>query len=94
MAHQAKAKQFEKAREFVSRVIDTFGLTGQRCIFTPGNHDLSWDKEVYQWQPARRVKIDELPDRSYREEGQGYLIRDEEQYARRFRNYSDSCIIR
>ena len=89
-AHQATPAQFDKAHDFVSGVIKAFGLTAQRCILVPGNHDLSWDEEVYQWKPERRVDVDGLAEGTYRQQGDDFLIRTDEDYPRRFSNYSDS----
>ncbi len=90
VAHQATPEQFDKAHDFISGVIKAFGLTAQRCILVPGNHDLSWNEEVYQWKPKRRVDVDGLAEGTFRQQGDGYLIRKDEDYSRRFANYSDS----
>ena len=89
-AHQATPAQFDKAHDFVSGVIKAFGLTAQRCILVPGNHDLSWDEEVYQWKPKRRVDVGGLAEGTYHQQGHGYLIRKDKDYPQRFSNYSDS----
>ena len=89
-ANQATPEQFDKAHDFISGVIKAFGLTAQRCILVPGNHDLSWDEDVYQWKQDRRVDLDGLAKGTYRQQGDVYLIRKDEDYPRRFANYSDS----
>ena len=88
--HQATAAQFEKARQFISFIIEEFEITGRRCIISPGNHDLSWDEDVYRWLPVRRVKVQQLPKDNLRQEGNGYLVRMDHNYSRRFQNFSDS----
>ena len=90
ISNRATPREFEKAQQFISGLIEAFHLSAQRCILVPGNHDLSWDEEVYNWKPKRLVNQSELKDGYYREEGTGYLIRDDSRYPDRFRNYSQS----
>lgn len=85
---EATPKEFEVARQFVSGLIDEFGLTAERCIIVPGNHDLSWDETVYNWKPKRIVDIEKVPNTHYCLQGDGYLIRDEKYYPNRFENFS------
>ena len=55
LTKRASPQEFEKAREFVSSLIERFGLTSERCILVPGNHDLDWDTEVYTRKKKRQV---------------------------------------
>jgi len=89
ITHQASPQEFEKARQFVSALIEQFGLTAERCILVPGNHDLDWNTEVYDWRKKRLVEKSTLVTGRYREEGEGYLIRNEAKYPERFKNFSD-----
>jgi WD40 repeat protein/predicted phosphodiesterase len=84
----AAPQEFEKAREFVSALIDQFGLTAERCIIVPGNHDLDWDTEVYTRKKKRQVDTSTLVAGTYKEDGDGYYIRDEAKYPERFKNFS------
>jgi small GTP-binding protein len=88
ITNRAAPREFEVAQQFTSGVIKAFGLNAQRCIVVPGNHDLSWDEEVYNWQPRRRVDAARLKAGTFREAGDGYLLRDEKLYPNRFRNFS------
>lgn len=85
----AQPKEFERAQNFISGIISAFELSVQRCVFVPGNHDLSWEEEVYHWKSRRRVNVDDLEPDQYKREGAGYLIRNEDQYPNRFRNFSE-----
>jgi small GTP-binding protein len=85
---RANPNEFELARQFVSGLIEEFELTAERCIIVPGNHDLSWDEDVYNWKPGRKVKIEELSADQYLEQGDGYLILDEKRYPNRLINFS------
>jgi small GTP-binding protein len=88
MSHRALPEELEAAHQFTSGLIETFGLTAQRCIFVPGNHDLSWDEEVYRWQPRRQTDSRKLKPESFVAQGDILLVRDEERYPSRFRNFS------
>ncbi len=88
ITNRAAPQEFEKAREFVSALIQEFGLTAERCILVPGNHDLDWATEVYRWVNKRDAHVSKLAPESFLEAGPGYLIRDDTRYAERFKNFS------
>ncbi len=88
LTNRAAPEEFEAAFEFVSGLISRFELTAERCIIVPGNHDLSWDEDVYDWKPERQAGVDKLPDGHYCPQGSGYLIRDEQRYPNRFKNFT------
>lgn len=88
LTNTASPKEFDQVYLFLSELINQFGLSAERCIIVPGNHDLSWDKEVYEWKHRRKVDIDRLKPGSFVAQGDGYLIRIEDEYPRRFDNFS------
>jgi small GTP-binding protein len=90
LTNYATEKEFQTAFHFLSELRSRFKLSAERCIIVPGNHDLNWDVKVYEWHPKRKIKIDEkeAKKKGYIEEGNGYLIRDEEAYPKRFENYA------
>ncbi|MBV9926747.1 MAG: metallophosphoesterase [Acidobacteria bacterium] len=88
LTNRAAPEEFEVARQFVSALIREFDLTAERCIVVPGNHDLSWEEEVYHWKPGRSVNVAGLLEEHYYPQGDGYLVRDERSYPNRFRNFS------
>lgn len=88
ITNRAAPQEFEKAREFVSALIDQFGLTAERCILVPGNHDLDWDTPVYEWKKKRQVDVSRLKAGTFVEAGDGYHLRDDAKYPERFKNYS------
>lgn len=88
ITNRAAPREFEKAREFVSALIEKFGLTSERCIFVPGNHDLDWDTEVYTRKKKRQVDASTLVPGTYKEDGDGYYVRDDAKYPERFKNFS------
>jgi small GTP-binding protein len=90
LTNRATEKEFKTASQFLSELSSRFKLSAERCIIVPGNHDLSWDVEVYKWEPKRKYKLDEkeVKRRGYIEQGNGYLIPNEEAYSKRFENYA------
>ena len=89
LTSHAAPEEFNKAYDFVSIVLNNFSLNPARCVIVPGNHDVNWDERVYEWVPLRKVKKEELREGTYVTKGDGYLIRDERLYPRRFKNFSD-----
>ncbi|MCP4545331.1 MAG: metallophosphoesterase [bacterium] len=85
----ARPQEFDQAREFIKCLRDTFSLNAERCILIPGNHDVSWDEKVYEWKPKRLVARGQLYPGHYREEGCGYLLREDRRYGNRFKNFSE-----
>jgi len=83
----AAPQEFNKAYNFVSKVVADFRLSSARCIIVPGNHDVSWDENVYEWVPRRKVK-ENLKEGTFVEQGDGVLIRNDKLYPYRFRNFS------
>jgi serine/threonine protein kinase/nucleoside phosphorylase len=88
ITYRAAPQEFEKAREFVSALIARFELTPERCILVPGNHDLDWDTEVYARKKKRQLDASSLKPGSYKEDGDGYYVRDDTKYPERFKNFS------
>jgi hypothetical protein len=68
-------------------LIERFELSAERCLIAPGNHDLSWEQQVYEWRPARQVDLPKQPSGSYIQQGNGYLLRINEKYPSRFENF-------
>jgi 3',5'-cyclic AMP phosphodiesterase CpdA len=87
LTNRATPEEFDKVYQLISRLIDRFELSAERCIIVPGNHDLSWDKQVYEWKQKRLVDPQKLPAGSFVPEGNGYLVRNDGQYHARFLNF-------
>jgi len=88
LTNRASVEEFEQVYRFLSALIKRLKMTAARCIIVPGNHGLSWDHEVYEWRPKRRVNVGQLPAGSYVAQGEGFLVRDEERYDARFENFA------
>lgn len=68
---------FDKAREFVEALIEELGLSAQRCILLPGNHDVQDVKDAHQEiEPAGG--------------GKKVQVRHPENYRNRFVSFSKS----
>ncbi|OLT59535.1 hypothetical protein BJP37_11325 [Moorena bouillonii PNG] len=89
LTNRATPQEFEQARQLISGLMERFDLTAERCIIVPGNHDLSWDEEVYEWKKKRLVEPNKLQEGTYVEQGDGFLLRVEERYPQRFKNFSE-----
>ena len=76
---------FEKAYEFVSGLTCTFGLSAERCIFVPGNHDVRDLREAYEWCD----KPDGLKDDEWVKKDDIILKRNAEKYPLRLKPFSD-----
>ncbi|MBK3665551.1 metallophosphoesterase [Bradyrhizobium diazoefficiens] len=84
-AHQS---EYETARKLVSGIISEFGLNAERCIVVPGNHDINWDVDVYEWTPKRKMSAEAMKSDNCIQQGNGYLIRND-RYPDRLRAFSE-----
>jgi predicted MPP superfamily phosphohydrolase len=89
LTNSATPEEFKRSRQLISGIIDHYNLPLAHCIVVPGNHDLSWDEEVYQWKSGRIVNPGKLKDGTYCAKEDGFLIRDERKYPSRFRNFKN-----
>lgn len=89
ITNRATSAEFEKAREFVSKIIEGFGLTAEGCVLVPGNHDLDWNEEVYDIKRRREVDAARLAVGTYRQQGDLFEIRNDALYPNRFKNFSE-----
>ena len=88
LTNRATPGEFEKCYQLISQLIERFELSAERCIIVPGNHDLSWDEQVYQWRQKRLLDERKQPSGTFVEQGGGYLVRDEAKYPQRFSNFN------
>ncbi len=88
LTNRGAHEEFEQVHEFLSALVKKMKLTAERTIIVPGNHDLSWDEEVYEWMQERKVDLGKLSPGSFVRQGNGYLVRDDARYPKRFRNFA------
>jgi hypothetical protein len=77
---------FEKAYDFVSGLAQEFGLSAERCILVPGNHDVVDMVEAY----TRRKDASGLKSDEWFQAGPIIMARDPANYPLRFKPFSDS----
>ena len=91
IANNSNVEEYDAAYYFVDQLVSRYGLKLDRVITVPGNHDLNWDlsEEAYDFVLKRKLSKS-LPEGQYIDAGEaGALIRDEERYQQRFKNFSD-----
>ena len=76
----------DKAREFIEQLIEELGLSAQRCILVPGNHDVQDLGTSYGWV----TNVDGLKDDQWVRQGNIYLVRDDGEYPKRLKMFSDA----
>src|SRR4029453_7452019 len=74
LTNRATPEEFDKIYQLISRLIERFDLSAERCIIVPGNHYLSWDEQVYEWKQGRFVDPQTLPAGSFVLQGKVYLV--------------------
>src|SRR5262249_12555203 len=89
LSDRATPVEFEKARTFVSKLIKRFKLSAERCVIVPGNHDVDWGSEVYDWKGRRSNDTKELMEGTFIEQARVLGVRNEARYSERFRNFSE-----
>lgn len=87
ITERATSVEFDHAHTFLSGLIKAFEISAERCVIVPGNHDLSWEAEVYQFKAKRSVAVKALHPGHFVEEKTGYLMRDDAAYPKRFENF-------
>jgi hypothetical protein len=84
MTHQGSPAGFQKASAFVSLLVEQFGLSIERFIFVPGNHDLQERDEVYDW----RLSVEECDRARAVKEGKLFGLPNDK-YHQRFKEFSE-----
>jgi small GTP-binding protein len=88
LTRHAQPGEFERVHQFLDRLFDSFGLSPERTLIVPGNHDLSWETDVYRWLPERKVDEGKLEAGNWIKQGNGYLVRNDSRYGARFENFA------
>lgn len=81
--------EFKLASEFLQVVQHTLKVPREHVVLVPGNHDLDWERPVYDWVPRRdecSAFMTSVDDVSF---CRGHLRRNERAYPSRFRGFSD-----
>jgi len=88
LTHRAEPAEFERARDLISAVIAHFKLSAERCLIVPGNHDLSWVEQVYDWKGRFPNDTEGLEEGDYIEQPAVLGLRNPDRYWLRFRDFS------
>jgi 3',5'-cyclic AMP phosphodiesterase CpdA len=88
VSNRAAPAELDKARELCSGIITRFGLTAERAILVPGNHDLDWNEPVYRTVKKRATDPKKLAPGTFKEQGDLYEIRDDALYPNRWKSFS------
>jgi calcineurin-like phosphoesterase family protein len=91
IANHSTEEEYEAAFELVDKLVKRYGLDPNRIVLVPGNHDLNWElsEAAYGFVPKRKIP-NPLPEGRYIDAGSaGALIRDEDEYKKRFDYFSD-----
>lgn len=90
ITNTASAEEFGAAATFVSKLAQEFGLGPEQLVLVPGNHDLNWQaaKGAYKMHWRDEYKDRKLVDGTYIADDDLIAVRDEEEYKKRFANFS------
>jgi predicted phosphodiesterase len=83
----ARPNEYEKAFRFVNRLIEIFDIAANRCIIVPGNHDVDWEVDAYDWGPRRSKDTVRIQQGTWLEQGRLLGTRNDH-YWQRFYNFS------
>ena len=90
MTDRGKEDGFEKAREFVSLLNDELGISAERSIFVPGNHDVVDLDDAFDWYSSEARAAKAEPDRkAWHREGSVIFVRNPKNYPNRLKKFSD-----
>ena len=85
LTDKGSADGFEKAHEFLSGLAKEFGLSAERCVIVPGNHDIVDFQEAYDWAKT----AEGYKDGEWLPQGNIFLVRNHTKYRIRFKAFSD-----
>jgi GTPase SAR1 family protein/predicted MPP superfamily phosphohydrolase len=91
IADSSTEEEYRVAFAMVDGLVKRFGLTPERVVIVPGNHDLSWglSKKAYQFTYKNDLPAT-LPEGRYIPAGDaGALLRDDALYHERFKLFSE-----
>lgn len=87
----SRPEEYVPARMFLESLMGGFGLSPERLVLVPGNHDVSWDlsRQAYTLHQRHSFRTP-LTDGHYIAHGSEVIeVRDENAYKRRFQNFSN-----
>lgn len=90
VANLSVVEEYDAAKIFIEKISAEFGLTPEKLIIVPGNHDLNWGLSEDSYNPVKRKKhTGKLVEGHYIVESETViLLRDEDTYKNRFLPFS------
>ncbi|KPA13876.1 small gtp-binding protein [Candidatus Magnetomorum sp. HK-1] len=85
----ASIEEFQKAEQLCKSIKKQYGISSEKMLLVPGNHDLDWDEDVYELILKRKIDISNLESGKFIEDGKSVFIRLVEKYPDRFKNFSN-----
>ncbi len=90
IANHAEPEEYQAAQRFFQELMSEFGLTPQKMVLVPGNHDLNWTLSEKAYTPARRKSYKgALTPGMYIDGGDYIELRAEKDYQERFRPFAN-----
>jgi predicted MPP superfamily phosphohydrolase len=86
---KAERDEFEKACNFIEKVMNEYEITPKRVLIVPGNHDYSMKvtQSAYEVERFDKNKFD--PEKDYKINDKLMLVRNETKWKRKFENFSN-----
>ena len=92
LTQRATGAEYAAAVELIARLSREFGLTPERIVLVPGNHDLNWDLSKAAYDPCDPIAFkaaDETERQRWIVDGPDLWVRDATRYLRRFAPFSE-----
>ncbi len=90
IANSAIPEEYQHAQEFLHKLCKKFDLRCKHIVIVPGNHDLNQALSEKAYKVKRRKEYQGPKDEDHViDKGEYIEVRNEENYAQRFRHFSD-----
>jgi len=86
---KAQREEFEKACDFIEKVMDEYEIPPKRVLIVPGNHDYSMKVTQSAYEVEKFDKIKFRPEKDYKINDKLMLVRNEKKWKRKFENFSN-----
>jgi len=77
-------------QRFFRDLTRALNLRLESCLFVPGNHDVEWNRDVYDYYPASRAYMDRVEPEARALQGETVFIRRDSNYGDRFINFAEN----
>lgn len=87
LTNKAAPEEFKLAYEFVSMLLSHYNLNPDKCLIAPGNHDVNWNVDVYNWKHKNQVDNTIIDDSAKVVQADLIGIRNDARYHERIINF-------